>query len=541
MSSPDLVEPDIQTTGTPTVPDTVLLRRFVADSDELAFHDLVSRHGPLVMGVCLRVLGHREDAEDAFQATFIVLARRAQKIRQRNSVAAWLYGVAYRVSIDLARKRQRSERPLVSEPMQTEDPFSKLEHEFDRQAVDEELQRLPERYRTPLVLFYMSGKTSKEIAEELGRSQGTVDGQLRRGRQQLRVRLTRRGVALAGLLSVIAVSAEQATAAVSPSLITSTASLALASASGAPIPDAVSPEPSQLAAREILRMSLIKPLTATLCAGLAFVVGTVCVDAFEGPGHRTVAALNTVVPARALTNPGAAVLTTSPIQQTAAQSPVVPLGQGVLDGTATSSSTPGASAGSNAAQVQVTIAAATRQAHTAIEEKLSVETEPIQGGQTLQELLEFVAELHEIQVVIDRVVLEQANYPSLTDINIHEDLSLKDVRLGNALDIIFTQLDVSDGDSPIDYLLENEVLKITTRDRADQHRETRVYDLSRLTTADVEPSELEEVIMEMTSFNTDDDNVALRVVGKRLVIRHNQRTHRQIADLLLQLNVPVGR
>ncbi len=533
MSSPDFVEPDIHPNVAAAGPDTVLLQRFVTNHDELAFHDLVVRHGPLVMGVCLRVLGHREDAEDAFQATFIVLARRAQKIRQRNSVAAWLYGVAYRVSIDLARKRHRSERALVSEPMQTEDPFSKLEHEFDRQAVDEELQRLPERYRTPLVLFYMNGKTSREIADELGRSQGTVDGQLKRGRQQLRVRLTRRGVAMAGLLSVIPVSAEQATAAVSPSLITSTASLALASASGAPIPDAVSPEPSQLAAREILRMSLIKPLTATLCAGLAFIVGTVCVNAFEGPGQHTVAALNTVVPTGALKRPGVAVLTAPPIQQTTPQSR-----QDVLNRTVTSSTTSVASAGQHAVQVQMTIAAATRQAHTAIEEKLSAKTEPIQGDQTLQELLEFVAELHEIQVVIDRVVLEQANYPSLTEVNIHEDLSLKNVRLGNALDIIFTQLDVVDGDSPIDYLLENEVLKITTRDRAEQHRETRVYDLSGLTTADVKPSELEDVIMEMTSFKTADD-VALRVVGKRLVIRHNQRTHRQVADLLQQLGVPM--
>lgn len=516
--------------------EAVLIEQFVAEGDEAAFHELVARHGPLVMGVCLRVLGHREDAEDAFQAAFIVLAKRAYKIRKRDSVAAWLYGVAYRVSIDLARKRRRTERPLVSEPMQTEDPFTKLEHEFDRQVVDEELQRLPERYRTPLVLFYMGGKTSREIAEELGRSQGTIDGQLKRGRQQLRLRLTRRGVAMAGLLSVIAVSAEQATAAVSTSFVSSTASLALASASGAPIPGAVPSETSQLAARELLRMSLIKPLTLTLCAGLAVVVGTVCVNAFEGPANgNTTAALNTVLPGQG-GNQSETLLTLSEPQQANLQS-----------GPSTTTTSPGgggrtissSSQGGDSGQEQITVAAAARQAHAAIEEKLAAKSEPIQGDQTLQDVLDFVAEVHKIQIVVDRTALDEIGAPDLSEMNVNENFTLKNVRLGNALQIVFTQLD--NAESGLDFILENEVMKITSRDRADQYRETRVYDLSRLTTADVATDELEQMIPEMTSFDMDlDDDVALRVVGRRLIVRHNQRIHRQIVDLLAQLKVPVG-
>ena len=255
-----------------------MLDAFVSGRDEPAFQDLVQRHGPLVMGVCIRVLSHRQDAEDAFQATFIVLARRAAKIRKRESLASWLYGVAYRISLDLARSRQRKERMLTNEPITHDDPFLKLEHEFDKQAVDEELQRLPRDLRTAMVLFYLSGQTSKEIAEELGTTQGTIDGRLKRGRQQLRVGLTRRGVAMSGMLSLVCVSAEHATAAVSPTLVNQTVTAGLAGSASAPIPSEVSSEAIRLAGKEIMRMSLMKTLTSALCFGLLATVGAVSVS-----------------------------------------------------------------------------------------------------------------------------------------------------------------------------------------------------------------------------------------------------------------------
>ncbi len=194
--------------------DAQLLERFTVQRDEAAFAALVRRHGPMVLNVCRSVLHHEQDAEDAFQATFLVLARKAASLRQPAAVAGWLYEVAYRVAIkaqaDAARRRAQ-ERKVA--PMAAVDPTLDMTLRDLHRVLHEELRRLPEKYRLPLVLCYLEGRSQEEAAGQLGWSKGTLRGRLDRGREQLRRRLATRGVTLSALLCATAVAPRTAAAA----------------------------------------------------------------------------------------------------------------------------------------------------------------------------------------------------------------------------------------------------------------------------------------------------------------------------------------
>ncbi|OAI46320.1 hypothetical protein AYO44_11505 [Planctomycetaceae bacterium SCGC AG-212-F19] len=211
--------------------DQQLLQAFTANRDQEAFAALVRRHGPLVLGVCRRVLQAQHDAEDAFQATFLVLARKASSIRKQQAVASWLYGVAYRLAskakLQAARRRSHEREATPPSPSLASDPtWSEL-----RTVLDEELMRLPEKFRAPLLLCYLDGKTQDEAARQLDWSLGTFRRRLDQGRELLRQRLTRRGVALSAALFP-ALLAQQAVAGVPVPLITTTCQSALLFVSG---------------------------------------------------------------------------------------------------------------------------------------------------------------------------------------------------------------------------------------------------------------------------------------------------------------------
>jgi RNA polymerase sigma factor (sigma-70 family) len=194
--------------------DGVLLDRFVAGGDQAAFTALVDRHGPMVLGVCRRVLRRAHDAEDAFQAAFLVLARKAPSIRKKDALASWLHGVAYHAAANLRRAESRRGAllPLQNEATQA-DPALEVSWREVRAALDEELALLPQRYRAPLVLCYLEGRTRDEAALLLGWSDGTLRGRLERGRDALRARLIRRGIGLSAVLLASALGHEAATAA----------------------------------------------------------------------------------------------------------------------------------------------------------------------------------------------------------------------------------------------------------------------------------------------------------------------------------------
>jgi RNA polymerase sigma factor (sigma-70 family) len=173
--------------------DADLLERYVAHRDELAFAELVRRHGAMVLATCRRILGNDHDAEDAFQATFFVLVKKAATIRPRAMIGNFLYGVAYTTALKAnAMKRKRSARER--EAGVTPRPAGSDQSSGEVQALDEELSRLPERYRVPIVLCELQGKTQKEVARQLGWPEGTVASRLSRGRRLLAERLTRRGL-----------------------------------------------------------------------------------------------------------------------------------------------------------------------------------------------------------------------------------------------------------------------------------------------------------------------------------------------------------
>ena len=226
------------------LPDGQLLQRFTTghrEAAELAFDALVERHGPMVLRVCRRLLDDPNDAEDAFQATFLVLIRRAGSIRERGSLAAWLHGVALRVAsrarVESARRRRIERRALRSEVVSRTTSPERIDLES---VIHEELDRLPEKYRSPIVLCYLEGLTHEGAADRLGWPVGTVRGRLARARDLLRSRLTRRGVTASAALAAVGSLTDSARAAVPAALRDATVRAAAEIASGRTIAAAAS-------------------------------------------------------------------------------------------------------------------------------------------------------------------------------------------------------------------------------------------------------------------------------------------------------------
>jgi RNA polymerase sigma factor (sigma-70 family) len=201
-----------------TAPDDRLLTDYIDRHDEPAFAALVGRHGPMVLNLGRRILRDAQAAEDVFQQTFLVLARRAAAIRRRGALASWLHGVAYRLAV--RAKRQRASRAgtagdLAAQPSAAAGPSEVLAWQEMLAILDEELRRLSERYRAPLVYCYLEGRTQDEAARLLGWSPGTLRRRLEQGRKLLQARLSRRGVALSAALGGLLAGG---TAAVPPAL-----------------------------------------------------------------------------------------------------------------------------------------------------------------------------------------------------------------------------------------------------------------------------------------------------------------------------------
>jgi RNA polymerase sigma factor (sigma-70 family) len=227
--------------------DEQLLERFVAWGDPVAFETLVVRHGPRVLGVCRRVLGSSQDAEDAFQATFLVLVRKAGSIRERGSLGPWLQGVARRIAMRARARnarRARYERQGTAEAV--EEPSNDVVRREVQPIVREELDRLPENYRQALRLCYLQGLTTEEAARRLECPSGTLKWRLARGRELLRERLARRGLGLSALLMVL-IPAAEGEAAVPDRLIDATVEVALETARRRALPaDGVSPNVAKM-------------------------------------------------------------------------------------------------------------------------------------------------------------------------------------------------------------------------------------------------------------------------------------------------------
>jgi RNA polymerase sigma factor (sigma-70 family) len=265
--------------------DGELLGCFIEHRDQAAFAALVRRHGPMVWGVCRRLLSHH-DAEDAFQATFLVLVRKAASVRPREMVANWLYGVAHQTALQARRtstRRRARERQAADmrEPAVTEQDLWR-----DLQPLlDETLSRLPDKYRAVIVLCDLEGKTRKEAARQLGCPEGTVAGRLARARVMLAKRLARHGLAVSGGALAAVLSHKGASASVPPSVVSSTIKAASLFAAGqSAATGAISVKAAALA-EGVMRTTMLTKLRTVLV--MAALVLSLCgiAGAAVGMGH----------------------------------------------------------------------------------------------------------------------------------------------------------------------------------------------------------------------------------------------------------------
>jgi RNA polymerase sigma factor (sigma-70 family) len=258
--------------------DRELLQRFAARHEEVAFKVLLRRHGPMVFRVCQRLLERQEDAEDVFQATFLVLAKKAGSLVWRESVGAWLYQVAHRLAREARRKQRRqAARDAQAASRTVEDPLAEISGRELVAILDEELANLPERYRAPLLLCCLEGKSGDEAARQLHCSASTLKRRLRQARELLQSQLTRRGFALsAAALSALLLHGAAA-ASVPAALTATTLRAALLSAAGQPlVAGLVSAQAVALAhgLTQTLLLQKLKVAFVVLLVGAGLLAGT---------------------------------------------------------------------------------------------------------------------------------------------------------------------------------------------------------------------------------------------------------------------------
>jgi len=254
--------------------DEQLLDRFVSQGGaaaEHAFEALVQRHGPMVLGVCRDSLGDLHDAEDAFQATFLVLARKASSLREPALLGPWLHGVARRTAQKARARRSRLERIIRRADCLTEiDAASRPDQGMNRneecEALHGEISRLPERYRRPLILCYLEGLTHEEAARQLGWPMGTLGVRLMRARERLRARLTRRGLAPTGFAALSLAPRIEKLAA--PLLVRTTRAAVSFASRSAPVSGAIPSQVTAIAVGVLTTMS-IQRITIRIAAILA--------------------------------------------------------------------------------------------------------------------------------------------------------------------------------------------------------------------------------------------------------------------------------
>ncbi len=254
--------------------DGQLLAAFLAERDEAAFAALVRRYGSMVLGICRRVLRNTSDAEDAFQAAFLVLVRRAAEVHDRATLGNWLYGVAYRTALQArtANARRRRIEGQARSPDQDISPEDAAMRAELQKLLDQELSALPDKYREVIVLCELLGTTKRDAALQLGRPEGTVSSRLARGRELLRERLKRRGTALS-LAALAALLERNKAPAAAPLIDTTVKTAALLAAGNLAAASALTPKAAALMEGVVKSMLLTRLKIVTVVMVLLTVLG----------------------------------------------------------------------------------------------------------------------------------------------------------------------------------------------------------------------------------------------------------------------------
>ena len=269
--------------------DAQLLKQFIEHRDESAFATIVQRHGLMVLGVCRRLVHDQHDAEDAFQATFLILARKAASIAKRELLANWLYGVAYNTALKAtaaSMKRRAKEKQVTDMPdLAAREPAVKNDELLA--LLDRELSRLPEKYRLPIIFCDLEGKSRRQAARLLGCPEGSLSSRLTRAKAMLARRLARHGLAVSGASLAASLAQQRASASVSPSVFSSTIRSAAMMAAGKAAVSGVSPQVAAIM-EGVLKVMLRSKISAgAICLVLCLAVFGVRLAVYQRAAAQT--------------------------------------------------------------------------------------------------------------------------------------------------------------------------------------------------------------------------------------------------------------
>ena len=542
--APCSASPDDTESGPVDRPDHELLRLFQQSADAEAFTQLVQRHYGMVFAMAQRMLGCPHAAEDVVQATFLVLARDARRIRKRHSLVSWLYGVAYRISVRAIRQRARiTVSTMEDEVMVAADPLEKLNAQFEQGIVFEELHGLPESTRAPLVLRYLQGKTNQQIARELKLSETAVEGRLKRGRKQLRLRLARKGVTYALGVGILSLVQREALASELPRVVSKTLATALGAPNGVETPLETDPryEITRMAEEEIFRMATTKLAGIAAITGVAMGVlaagwamagdGFGLQDSTQDSGNAQGVEIGSQADSTA-TDTASVSLFSHPQETTSAADTFDSL-----------TSDPPSSTSTDASATQASLSERRRSV-----EHYSIESMPVNELQILENLqragrfdyvdtplrdvVEEIASHYKMQMMIDtQAIIDDG----LAGADALITFRSSDMALENALELMLDKLQLTT-------VIKNEVLLVTTRDVAENRLDTRVY---RWTSGEwpIDNEILMQTILhsvEPDSWQENGGIGTMALVTDGLVISASQHVHRQINKLLGQFRLLYG-
>ena len=561
-----------------TIADDDLVSALIGPDRDRAFEEIVRRHSGVVMGVCLRLLSSRDDAEDAFQATFLVLLRKHKAIRRAKSLASWLYGTAWRISHQLAMRRklvliEDGDQPPVSrEPS----PLELIETRYELQVLDEELNGLSSRYRDPLVASYLEAKTNEQIAQELGVSSGVVAGRLRQGKSLLRRRLLKRGMGMVGAMASLQVYQSQVQAALPATQILASTSAFSLFEMGSNITVQISQTVQTLVQQELRKMpTLISYKTAVVATALMVPLGLSIllrvgdkrvspfefntVVAAEGTNVEVLTSSNIVGQRKRLTYSELSDLLSQRISFEFDEASL----QNVTDFFFEKYGIPIELDEGAKSNLSVTMAGKNIQVISALSLLLrdiglswSIEgsvikvTGPVDLEQSperntsriesalrdntagefvetpLFDAIDYLAQLHNITIMIEEQALSDEGIP------VDEPISfvLSGVSLESLLHRMLNRLGLT-------YTIEDEVMVITTQTAADQKLETRVYDLSEFGFQTEEELKRIADTIEGLPYPADlfDDDHQIGIHPNCLVISAPYHFHKKVKILLEQL------